>query len=55
MSIDNLRQIVSVGKPDAFGLCETFLDSGNETLLDILGYEIEHINRCKMAKGGPAM
>ena len=54
-SIDNLRQIVSDGQPDVVGLCETFLDSGNEMLLDIHGYKMEHINRCKMAKGGLAM
>lgn len=54
-SIDNLRQIVSDGQPDVVGLCETFLDSGNEMLLDIHGYKMERINRCKMAKGGLAM
>ena len=51
-SIDNLRQIVSDGQPDVVGLCETFLDSGNEMLLDIHGYKMKHVNRCKMAKGG---
>ena len=54
-SIDNLRQIVLDGQPDVVGLCETFLYSGNEMLLDIHGYKMEHINRCKMAKGGLAM
>ena len=38
--------------PDVVGIRETFLDSGNEMLLDIYGYKMEHINRCKMGKGG---
>ena len=54
-SIDNLRQVASDGQPVVIGLCETFLDSGNEILLDIHGYKMEHINRCKMAKGGLAI
>jgi hypothetical protein len=44
LSIDNLRQIVSGGQPYIVGLCETFLDFGNDMLLNIQGYKIERIN-----------
>ena len=54
-SIDQLRQIVSDGRPDIIGLCETFLDSHNEMLLDIPGYKMERLNRQRLAKGGLAL
>ena len=50
-SIDQLRQIVFDGRPDVIGLCETFLNSSNEMLLDIPGYKMERLNRRRMAKG----
>jgi hypothetical protein len=36
-SFDELKQIVSGGNPDIIGLCETFLDSNKDMLLDIPG------------------
>ena len=54
-SIDHLKQIVSDGLPDVVGLCETFLDSKNDMLLDLQGYKMERLNRQKMAKGGLAL
>ena len=54
-SIDQLRQIVFDGRPDVIGLCETFLNSSNEMLLDIPGYKMERLNRRRMAKGGLVM
>ena len=53
--IDQLRQIVFDWKPDVIGLCETFLNSSNEMLSDIPGYETERLNRRRVAKGGVVM
>ena len=43
------------GHPDFIGLCETFLDSKNESLLHLPGYKMEYLNRSRMAKGGLAV
>ena len=51
-STDQLRQIVSDGQPGVVGLCETFLNSNNEMLLDIPVYKMERINHRRMTKGG---
>jgi len=34
-SFDELKRIISDGTPDVIGLCETFLDSKKDILLDI--------------------
>ena len=51
-SFDELKRIVSDGTPDVIGLCETFLDSKKDILLDIPGYRMERLNRKQMARGG---
>ena len=51
-SFDELKRVVSVGTPDVIGLCETFLDSKKDILLDIPGYRMERLNRKQMARGG---
>ena len=51
-SFDELKRIVSDGTPDAIGLCETFLDSKKDILLDIPGYRTERLNSKQMARGG---
>ena len=43
-SFDELALIVSGGTPDVIGLCETFLDSKKNILLDIPGYRMERLN-----------
>ena len=52
LSFDKLKRIVSGGTPDVIGLCETFLDSKKDILLDIPGYRMETLNRKQMARGG---
>ena len=54
-SFDELKKIVRSGHPDFIGLCETFLDSKNESLLHLPGYKMEYLNRSRMAKGGLAV
>ena len=51
-SFDVLKRIVSDGTPGVIGLCETFLDSKNDILLDIPGYRMERQNKKQMARGG---
>ena len=51
-SLNELKRIVSDGTPDVIGLCETFLDSNKDILLDIPGYRMERVNRKQMARGG---
>ena len=54
-SFDELKRIVSGGTPDVIGLCETFLDSKKDMLLDIQRFRMERMNRKQMAKGGLAL
>ena len=54
-SLDELKRIVSGETPDIIGLCETFLDSNKDMLLDIPGYRMERLNRKQMARGGFAL
>ena len=43
-SFDELKRIVSGGTPDVIGLCETFLDSKKDMLLDIQRFRMERMN-----------
>ena len=52
LSFDELKRIVSDGTPDFIGLCETFLDSKKDIILEIPGYRMERLNRKQMARGG---
>ena len=53
-SFDELKRLLmkSDGTPDVIGLCETFLDSKKDILLDIPGNRMERLNRKQMARGG---
>ena len=48
-SFDELKKIVRSGHPDFIGLCETFLDSKNESLLHLSGYKMGCLNQSRMA------
>ena len=50
-----VEKIVHSGQSNFIGLCETFLDSKNESLLHLRGYKMEYLNRSRMAKGGLAV